>query len=132
MYSFIKTLSLRENCYNCKYANKNRISDITIGDFWGLNSESRFYSDKEKGVSVIIISTNKGAAFLKGCKIYIELEERNYEEAIKGNSQLRAPARLTRRQKMFKKYYIKYEKFLDIIFSNIFGSKCFCTGCLLS
>lgn len=106
--AFIRTINLRENCYSCKYANKNRISDITIGDFWGLNIDSKFYKEKEEGVSVVIVSTDKGKDFLEECRDDIELEERSYEEAIKGNSQLQAPARLTKKQLRFKKYYIKY------------------------
>ena len=59
-------------------------------------------------MSVIIVSTNKGYNFLTENKDELELEERNYDEAIEGNSQLRAPAKLTKKQKLFKKYYIKY------------------------
>lgn len=29
----------RENCYECPYARKERVSDITIGDYWGIECE---------------------------------------------------------------------------------------------
>lgn len=29
----------RENCYACPYARKERVSDMTIGDFWGIERE---------------------------------------------------------------------------------------------
>ena len=60
--SFIEGNTYRECCYNCKYANTNRVGDITIGDFWGIEKEiPAFYDDK--GVSVIIINNNKGLDF---------------------------------------------------------------------
>ena len=33
--AFLSSLTYTENCYSCKYAQKKRISDITIGDAWG-------------------------------------------------------------------------------------------------
>lgn len=105
---FFNTLTLRENCYDCKYAGSNRISDITIGDFWGLKKESDFYEDKEKGVSVVILSTIKGLEFFKKYCKELQIEERAYEEAIIGNTQLRKPAPKNKNADKFKKYYIKH------------------------
>ena len=78
----MKTLSLRENCYNCNYAGANRVSDITIGDFWGLSNQSKFYDEREKGVSTVIVSTEKGQTFLEKCKNKFFIEEREYKEAV--------------------------------------------------
>lgn len=35
MIGFLGGLFYTENCYECKYAQLNRVSDITIGDSWG-------------------------------------------------------------------------------------------------
>lgn len=49
----------RESCYQCKYATTNRVGDITIGDFWGIQKcNPRFFS--ENGVSSVIVNTKKG------------------------------------------------------------------------
>lgn len=106
--AFMKTLSLRENCYNCNYAGANRISDITIGDFWGLSNHSEFYDEKEKGVSTVIISTKKGQTFLEKCKDEFFMEEREYKESVDGNTQLRIPAKKNKNANQFKLDYIKY------------------------
>ena len=45
---FLKGTIFRENCYNCKYARIERISDITIGDFWGLEKTAKIYDDEKK------------------------------------------------------------------------------------
>ena len=51
--------SYRECCYNCKYTNPNRISDITIGDYWGIEKEN-IKIQTNKGVTAVIINTEKG------------------------------------------------------------------------
>ena len=105
--SFKMCLSLRENCYNCIYAGAKRISDITIGDFWGLSKKSRLYKEKEKGVSVVIINNNKGNEFFEKYKKNFEVEEREYNEAVKGNTQLMHAAPKHKQADEFKKLYPK-------------------------
>ena len=34
--AFFEHLILNACCYNCKYTNLKRVSDITLGDFWGI------------------------------------------------------------------------------------------------
>ena len=103
--SFMNGLSLRENCYNCQYANPERVSDITIGDFWGLSKESNFYDERGKGVSTVIISTKKGMDFFEENRNEFYIEERPYEESVNGNSQLRKPTIKNKNADRFKKIY---------------------------
>lgn len=52
-------LPLRSSCYSCKFSNMNRVGDITIGDFWGIEKlMPKFPSDK--GVSEIIVNNDRG------------------------------------------------------------------------
>lgn len=60
---FQKNIDLRDSCYCCVYSNKNRVSDITIGDFWGADELLKKYDFK--GVSLILTNTNKGENLLK-------------------------------------------------------------------
>ena len=57
--AFLEGLFYRENCYQCRYAKKERVSDITIGDFWGLGDEIPFNHKIEDGVSLILVNTKK-------------------------------------------------------------------------
>ena len=107
LYTFMKGITFRENCYDCRYATDNRYSDLTIGDFWGLGSDSKFYKDKEKGVSVILPITNKGMELINFISNQTELEERKISEAVNGNSQLRTPTVRTKKTDKFKKIYLK-------------------------
>lgn len=56
--SFFWGINLRESCYNCKFARPERISDITIGDFWGY--WSYYHRRFPEGISVASVNTDKG------------------------------------------------------------------------
>lgn len=78
-------------CYNCKYAQKDRCSDITIGDFWKIGETVPFRKPGCK-VSVVVVNSDKGLDFLNICS-NLHLEERKYEEALNGNPNLYRPSR---------------------------------------
>jgi len=96
--SFIDGYSYRESCYQCPYAGSKRISDVTIGDFWGLSKEVEH--DEINGCSCILPITDKGLKLVKLSDL--SLIERSVEEAVNGNSQLRYPSKKTRRAKVFR------------------------------
>lgn len=49
----------RNSCYECKYTSLDRISDITISDFWGLENTLPAFEDS-LGVSMVMVNTEKG------------------------------------------------------------------------
>ena len=106
--NFLRGNTYRENCYNCRYAKNERISDITIGDFWGLNKDSKVYDSKEKGISVIISNTKKGEELIKKISKYSVIEKRSFEEASKTNMQLNRPSKKTKQYEIYIKNYPKY------------------------
>ena len=57
--AFKKYLLFRESCYTCRYATLERVSDITLGDFWGIEKYP-FEADTDKGVSMVITNTVAG------------------------------------------------------------------------
>lgn len=61
---FYSDLVLNEGCYKCKYANLNRISDVTIGDFWGIRKVLPKFPYKEE-VSQILVNTKRGDSLLQ-------------------------------------------------------------------
>ena len=56
----------RENCFQFKYAERRRIADITIGDFWGLQSDA--LGGYQGRVSVALCNTEKGIEILDQVK----------------------------------------------------------------
>ena len=63
-FGFQKRISLRECCYQCKWANPRRCSDITLGDFWGIEKYLPYLNSKE-GISLILPNTLKGRALIE-------------------------------------------------------------------
>lgn len=114
-YAFFKGISLRESCYDCKYATEKRIADITIGDFIGLG-KNKFFKGNAVNASVVLINSIKGEKIFDEIKkddIYIE--EREYAEAINGGISLRRPFPRYKEQKEFRKIYPKvgFEKSIN-------------------
>ena len=96
---FLKNLSLRPSCYRC--ASKTaRLSDITIGDFWGIESVLP-EMDSEKGVSVVFVRTEKGReAFDAVCDRVTRMEVA-YEVAARLNPTERGCSHLPKRREAF-------------------------------
>lgn len=49
----------RPSCFQCQFTSYNRLSDITIADFWNIDKYIIDFND-DKGVSLCMINTNKG------------------------------------------------------------------------
>lgn len=103
--TFIDGFTYRDSCFSCHYAKPERISDITIGDFWGLGNE---VSDKEipehkNGVSCVLPITEKGIQLVKAICHSLNIYERPVTEAINGNDQLRHPKSKDWRISMYQK-----------------------------
>jgi len=56
-------LIMRESCYNCKFSNLDRPSDLTIGDFWGIETVMPDFRYRDS-VSEILVNTEKGAKII--------------------------------------------------------------------
>ncbi|WP_066715279.1 Coenzyme F420 hydrogenase/dehydrogenase, beta subunit C-terminal domain [Clostridium sp. Marseille-P299] len=57
--SFAKDIIARPGCGKCSFVYKNRVGDITMGDFWGIqHSDPTMYDNK--GTSVLMVNTSKG------------------------------------------------------------------------
>ncbi|TGY66068.1 Coenzyme F420 hydrogenase/dehydrogenase, beta subunit C-terminal domain [Dubosiella muris] len=71
----------RECCYQCNYANTNRVADLTVGDFWGIaRSHPNFNSPQ--GISSVFINTDKGEKLFDMMKSLAEVEKATLEEGL--------------------------------------------------
>lgn len=104
---FLNGLFYRPTCYSCPYACAERVSDITIGDFWGLGKEAPCSYTMGDGVSVILPNTDKGHRFVMQAKDKLFLDERPLSEAINGNAQLDHPSKKHMNYEKFKEMYPK-------------------------
>ena len=82
--AFVKEMINRPSCYQCVFASKNRITDITIADFWGIEKFNENL-DTSKGVSLITINSERGKSIMDSMNQYLYLEEVKMDEAVKFN-----------------------------------------------
>ncbi len=84
MKGFLNDIYLRPSCYNCNFKGIERISDITVADFWGIENVLPKMDD-DKGTSLIVIHSEKGKQLFDKLSEKMILNEVNLNEAIKYN-----------------------------------------------
>ncbi len=87
---FLRGLFYKEACYTCPFADRHRAADITMGDFWGLQ-DAALRQQAKHGVSVMLVNTEKGMELCDKASELLQLTERDTDEAVAGNKQLRHP-----------------------------------------
>lgn len=89
--AFTRGAIYRECCYKCIYARIERVGDITIGDYWGIESVHPDFSDG-RGVSAVLLNTEKGESFFnERCVDACRWVKSSVEDIVAHNSNLVAP-----------------------------------------
>lgn len=89
MSAFDKAAIFRKSCYTCHYAKTTRVGDFSIGDFWGLGHQGEpFKYDMTKGVSLLIVNSEKGRTIMKELGEDDFYVKRTLEEAAARNHNL--------------------------------------------
>lgn len=117
--AFLNSLIFRNNCYQCFYAKKERITDLTLGDFDGLGSELP-YNRTVDIVSCVLVFTEKGKSLLNMISNNLTIEERPVNEVFKFNYQLNFPSIMHKNRKSFIKRYIKTQNFDKAVKYSLF------------
>lgn len=112
-------LCLRPSCYQCHSKGNFRKSDITLGDFWGVEKVcSEMYN--EKGTSLILINSEKGKKIFGKIKRNLKIKEINIEEAIKYNESIYKSAfENKKREKFMSEIDKKNNKDLTELFTRV-------------
>lgn len=88
--SYMAGRNYRECCYSCLYANRFRVSDLTLGDFWGVQkSYPNLY--RKDGVSLILINTAKGRALLDELSCSGSINKINLSDVLPYQTNLNQP-----------------------------------------
>lgn len=91
MRGFLSGLYNRDCCYECEFAQTDRVSDITIGDFWGIGQVYPQLSETiTNGTSLILVNTAKGKSIIENLKPD-SLYKAELRDAIRENGQLSHP-----------------------------------------
>lgn len=111
---FLRNIYLRPSCHNCRFSKISRIADITLGDFWGLNT---FYPewDDDRGTSLILVQTSKGSSAVDACSHDLVVHEADLEKARKFNPSIytSSPASEKRSEFFIDFGMIPFEEMID-------------------
>lgn len=89
--AFLRGETYRESCYRCPFAKGERVTDFTIGDYWGIESVHPEFYDPN-GVSLLTLNSAKSMRYFeeyssKECESIVS----NMECAAKENHNLNGP-----------------------------------------
>ena len=80
----------RESCANCHFKGYSRISDLTVGDFWGVWNIAPEMDDN-KGTSLILVQSPKGSALLDSVRGKVVLKPVTAEDSSRHNGAMLNP-----------------------------------------
>lgn len=116
MRGFLSDVYLRPSCYECRCKNGVNHSDLTIGDFWGIE---RFFPDMDddKGISVVVVSSKKGEEILND--LFLELREANIEDVKESNGGFRDKLRPHKKRQEFFIRFNKAEESIEELINDV-------------
>lgn len=122
MKTYLSDISLRPACYYCSFKGKNRKSDITLADYWGVNRVQPEIND-DKGISLIFINSKRGQLVIDEIKKSLFMKKVDENEVVKHNKSINVSSLVHPNRAYFMKRFPKYkfnvlEKSLKITFFN--------------
>lgn len=117
---FFEGMICRPSCSKCPFAYPMRVSDITIGDFWGLQNAELLPKESKDGISLLLPMTDKGLNLIHAVENNLYIYERSVDEAVNGNSQLRHPSLQGRRSRLFNIIYpiLSFDTAMNIVLAD--------------
>ena len=107
---FLDGVIYRESCYSCSYAKKGRVSDMTIGDYWGIELEHPQFVKNNPwvsslGCSCVLVNTLNGMRLFNQISNAVISENTTYFQISQHNNQIKFPTPCTPAHKEFLDLY---------------------------
>ena len=99
-FGFQKYMTLRPSCYRCHWATTDRVSDITMADFWGIEKVTSQW-DRRDHPSLVILNTDFGKSCFQKIDKDIYSLEVTREDAVRGNGSLIGPTKCPAERVLF-------------------------------
>lgn len=84
MKGFVSDIYLRPSCGNCRFKGVERQTDITLGDYWGVNKVQPNMDD-DKGTSLVFVHSEAGQELFDAVSDSVVCTCALAEEAVKYN-----------------------------------------------
>ena len=104
-YVFYQHIMFRHSCGKCHFCNTTRPSDITIADFWGWEKTDPNLNADNKGISLVLLNTDKGRILFDEVKDRMNTIPANLENCLQPN--LLHPSEIHPKRDQFEKEYAK-------------------------
>lgn len=101
---FYNRCALRPSCYECPYAATERKTDMTIGDFWGIDERIPDFYDPN-GNSLFLLHTDRGVELFDEIKPSLDYRSSDTVHCLQPN--LEAP---TSKSELRDKFWKDYQK----------------------
>lgn len=93
---FMAQAGYRRSCYACKYANRNKPADITLGDFYEKENLKNLKVNSEKELySSILIRTPNGEKLIDNAKEILDIDDFSFDILIESHSNLQSASLIT-------------------------------------
>lgn len=84
---YYEPILFRASCSNCHFTNTRRPSDITIGDFWGIEKIDATFNSDGKGCNLVFLNTEKGKQLFEAVKDQLNTIPVKLENCLQPNLQ---------------------------------------------
>ena len=102
MRGFLTNLYLRPSCFACPSKCGKSGSDLTFGDFWGIEHVMPEIDD-DKGVSCVLVNTEKGMKYLSGLGVW--KCNASYDDVYRYNTSLEESVSMNPKRQSFYAHY---------------------------
>lgn len=117
MRLFLGNIDLRPSCYECRFKGIPRMSDISIGDSWGIEKKIPDMND-DKGTSVILIHSSKGKKMFNAIKDKIMVREARLNEVLPSTAESRKSVEMHPNRKKYLEGLQRGESF-DVLYGYV-------------
>lgn len=114
-YLFYKHIMFRQSCGKCHFCNTRRPSDITIADFWGWEKTNSDINKDDKGLSLVLVNTEKGKLLFDAIKDRMNVVPAKLEDCLQTHLRMSSDIHPLRmlfeedyKKKGFEYVYMKY------------------------
>lgn len=105
-HTFYQHIMFRRSCGVCHFANFQRPSDMTLADFWGWERVDPIFNADDKGVSLVLLNSEKGRMLFHQVKDQLNYISTDMEHCSQPN--LEHPTAIHPKRSEFEYDYIKY------------------------
>lgn len=126
---FLRCETYRSSCYTCPYATQERVGDLTMGDFWGVEKSADTFAECKKqrielteGISCVLVNSEKGRVYLENADLIRIVTD--FAAVSRENGQLTHPSPCpASRECIFATYEKQGYSALEKEFNKTLGAK---------